>query len=240
MFGVRNYLGKRFQSLSVTPVNDIKDMANMLQSGGFGLSNIYENIENRAQFEDILKTYIDAVNKEPEDVDLLVLYFAGQGVQGLPRKLAKKRRLGIFLDRVGISHDIALVTGNESLFPVAKLQTILADLNSRVKRKVIILDCRFAKRRRSRAATDSFVIAEDSYNRMPDIQESPYDWDVPTVSEESLDKLTTMFTIYPTIEEGTPLQAVDSHPGRTNGFLTGCLLNILRDVQRPLIEELPR
>ncbi len=42
------------------------------------------------------------------------------------------------------------------------------------------------------------------------------------------------------IEEGTPIQAVDSHPKRTNGFLTGCLLNVLQDFQRPLIEELPR
>ena len=68
-------------------------------------------------------------------------------LQGLPRKLARKRRLGVFLDRVGISHDLALVTGNESLFPVAKLQTILAELNSKVKRKVLVLDIRFAKQR---------------------------------------------------------------------------------------------
>ncbi len=205
MFGVRNYLGKRFQSLSVTPFNDVKDMANVLQQGGFGVNNLYENVESRAAFEDILKTYVDAVNKEPEDVDLLVLYFAGQGVQGLPRKLARKRRLGIFLDRIGISHDLALVTSNESLFPVAKLQTILAGLNAKVRRKVIVLDCRFAKRRRSRIMANlnnnegnngSNAFAVD--NAEDFIQESPYDWDVPTVSEESLDKLTTMFTIYPT------------------------------------------
>ena len=61
--------------------------------------------------------------------------------------MARKRRLGVFLDRVGISHDLALVTGNESLFPVAKLQTILAELNSKVKRKVLVLDIRFAKQR---------------------------------------------------------------------------------------------
>ncbi len=67
-------------------------------------------------------------------------------MQGLPHKLEQKRRLGIFLDRVGISHDLALVTKNETLFPVSKLQTILAELNSKVKRKVIILDCRLATR----------------------------------------------------------------------------------------------
>ena len=76
------------------------------------------------------------------------MYFAGQGVQGLPRKLARKRRLGIFLDRVGISHDLALVAEDETLFPVAKMQTVLAGLHARVKRKVVILDCRLGKRGR--------------------------------------------------------------------------------------------
>ncbi len=76
-----------------------------------------------------------------------MFYYAGLGVQGLPRKLARRRRLGIFLDRVGISHDLALVTSNESLFPVAKLQTILAELNAKVKRKVLILDIRVAKQK---------------------------------------------------------------------------------------------
>jgi len=51
-----------------------------------------------------------------------LLYFAGRGVQGLPQRLARKRRLGIFLDRVGISHDLALVAADETLLPVAKLQ----------------------------------------------------------------------------------------------------------------------
>ena len=89
------------------------------------------------------------VSCSPSSADILFLYFAGLGVQGLPKKLAKKRRLGIFLDRVGISHDLALVTANETLFPVAKLQTILASLNARVKRKVIILDIRLVKKRYS-------------------------------------------------------------------------------------------
>ena len=85
-----------------------------------------------------------AVNEETlTHLSILIL-------QGLPRKLARKRRLGVFLDRVGISHDLALVTGNESLFPVAKLQTILAELNSKVKRKVLVLDIRFAKQREAK------------------------------------------------------------------------------------------
>jgi hypothetical protein len=48
---------------------------------------------------------------------------------------------------VGISHDLALVTSNETIFPVAKLQTMLAELNTKVKRKVLILDIRMAKQR---------------------------------------------------------------------------------------------
>ena len=32
------------------------------------------------------------------------------------------------------------------------------------------------------------------------VQESEYDWNVPTIAEESLDRLTTMFTIYPVYE----------------------------------------
>ena len=109
LFGVRNYLGKDFKSLSVSPQNDIKDMSTLLTVGGFGVANTYENIQSSQYFEDIVKAYVETVNKEPEDVDLLVVYFAGQGVQGLPKKLAKKRKIGIFLDRVGISHDLAMV-----------------------------------------------------------------------------------------------------------------------------------
>jgi hypothetical protein len=77
----------------------------------------------------------------------LVFYFAGQATNGLPKALTRKRELGMFLDRVGILHDLALVTEDESCFPVAKLQSILALLSGRVKRKLIILDCRIAKPR---------------------------------------------------------------------------------------------
>ena len=76
--------------------------------------------------------------------DVLVLYFCGQGIRGLPSRLVKKRRLGIFLDRVGVLHDLALVLADESIFPVAKLQTMMTSLHSKVERKVLILDCRLA------------------------------------------------------------------------------------------------
>ena len=68
MFSVRNYIGQNFKSLSVNPLNDIKDMTTMLQLGGFGLGNTYENVPSRQHFEDILKSYVEAVNKEPEDI----------------------------------------------------------------------------------------------------------------------------------------------------------------------------
>ncbi|XP_059087881.1 uncharacterized protein LOC131884201 isoform X2 [Tigriopus californicus] len=250
LFGNRNYLGRDFKSLSVTPLNDIKDMTTMLSVGGFGLSNIYENIPSRQHLEDILKAFVEAINKEPEEIELLVLYFSGLGVQGLPKKLAQKRRLGVFLDRVGISHDLALATGNETLFPVAKLQTILCTLNAKVKRKLVILDIRIADNSKGRSmrrqmSLDPFATQnhfDGGTFGMEDqvITESDFDWDVPIIGEESIDKLPTMFTIYPSIDEYGSVAVADSHPRRTNGFLTGCLINVLKDYARLSIEDLPR
>jgi hypothetical protein len=68
MVGIRNYLGKEYKSLSVTPVNDIKDMTTALAAGGFGLGNTYENIESKQHFEDVVRAYVTAVNKEPEEI----------------------------------------------------------------------------------------------------------------------------------------------------------------------------
>lgn len=41
------------------------------------------------------------------------------------------------------------------------------------------------------------------------------------------------------VEEIVSLAACDSHPKRTNGFLTGCLLNVLKDYTKPTVEEIP-
>jgi hypothetical protein len=94
-------------------------------------------------------TLQDCINKDffVFILDLLIFFFAGKALQGLPRRLAKKQDLGIFMDRIGIIHDLALVTGNESLFPVSKIQKILSELNPKVKRKLLILDCRISKPR---------------------------------------------------------------------------------------------
>ena len=44
------------------------------------------------------------------------------------------------------------------------------------------------------------------------------------------------------IEDDVGVVAMDSHPKRTNGFLTGCLQSVLTNTvySKPYIEELPR
>ena len=34
-------------------------------------------VNSAVQFEEILQSYIDAVNREPEEVDIIVFYFSG-------------------------------------------------------------------------------------------------------------------------------------------------------------------
>ena len=58
-------------------------MDHPVQDGGFGLENTYEDVGSREHFEEILRTYVDAVNKEPEEIEMLVFYYAGLGIQGL-------------------------------------------------------------------------------------------------------------------------------------------------------------
>ena len=65
-----------------------------------------------------------------------------------------------------------------------------------------------------------------------------YDWDVDPIREDSLDKLTTMLTIYPRLELGVSSVACDSHPKKTHGFLTGCLLSVLAENSMVSLEEL--
>ena len=61
--------------------------------GGYGTENTFENVgevsqttdmwctwiqvNSAVQFEEILQSYIDAVNREPEEVDIIVFYFSG-------------------------------------------------------------------------------------------------------------------------------------------------------------------
>lgn len=57
--------------MSVTPVNDVKDMSTLLRSHGFALGNVYESVKSRQDFEDTLKAYVETVNKDPEDIGML-------------------------------------------------------------------------------------------------------------------------------------------------------------------------
>ena len=50
------------------------------------------------------------------------------------------------------------------------------------------------------------------------------------------------FIFPPRAEERTSIIAMDSHPKRTNGFLTGCMVNLINQypAQSPNIEDLSR
>ena len=118
----RSYLGRRWPALSANPTNDLKDMESLLRRGGYATHNIYENVSSAANFEEILSSFVEAVNKEDETIDIIVFYFSGYGVVGEPDRLAAKKSFNIFTDRPGLIYDAALVQCNESLVPVAGLQ----------------------------------------------------------------------------------------------------------------------
>ena len=53
------------------------------------------------------------------------------------------------------------------------------------------------------------------------------DWELPKIPEEATEKLHSMFILQTTVlDSQVILKAVDSHPRRMNGFLTGCLLQV--------------
>ena len=53
------------------------------------------------------------------------------------------------------------------------------------------------------------------------------DWELPKIPEEATEKLHSMFILQTTVVDSQViLKAVDSHPRRMNGFLTGCLLQV--------------
>ena len=75
-------------------------------------------------------------------LDIMIFFYAGLAVKGIPNQLLMKKQHGMILDRVGILHELALVMEDESLVPVSKIQNTLLKLNTQVKRIVLILDCR--------------------------------------------------------------------------------------------------
>lgn len=53
------------------------------------------------------------------------------------------------------------------------------------------------------------------------------DWELPKIPEEATEKLHSMFLLQTSVvDPQVILKAVDSHPRRMNGFLTGCLLQV--------------
>ena len=105
-------------------------------------------------------------------IELLVVYYSGVVVKSESKQFARKRNLGLVLDRVGLLNDLAFVMKDESLYPVAKLQLLLAKLNGMIKRKLLIIDGRLLTK------TDIQI-------------------EIPIIPEESLDGLSTIYTIYP-------------------------------------------
>ena len=261
----RNYLGKQWNNLSANPSNDIKDLESLLRRGGYGTDNTYENVSSAANFEEILQSYIDVVNKEGESIDIIVFYFAGYGLFGEPEKLRAKKAFNIFTDREGLLYDSALVMCNESLVPVAKMQIMISQLSPRVKRKMIIIDKRISSfppkmdplspeellNKTLMRATSTFSGYNDilPYSRSLSSTQSSlaserssfnFDWDLPKIPEETTERLSSMFILFTSLTDPQViLKAVDSHPRKMNGFLTGCLLQVLTE-HTPNIQDIPK
>ena len=161
------------KSLSITPINDIKDMLGLLEkSDTYGLENTYEDVESKNDLNDLFESYVESLNKFPEEIELLVIYYSGLVVKSEPEKFTRKRNFGLILDRVGLLNNLAFVNKDESLYPVANLQLLLAKSNSMVKRKLLIIDGRL-------------------------ITKNDLQIDFPVIPEKCLDSLSTIYTIYP-------------------------------------------
>ena len=118
------------------------------------------------------------------------------------------------LDRVGLCRDLALVLEDESLYPLSKLQIQLSNLNANIRRKVIIIDGRLFHKR-------------------------GLQFEFSSIPEGFIDKSASIFTIYPEVDVQHKVVEMDSHPSRTNGFLSGCLIDALKNGSIS-IEDLPR
>jgi len=57
------------------------------------------------------------------------------------------------------------------------------------------------------------------------------EWKVPLMSEAALEKLSSIYTIHCRMYEPDVI-AMDSHPTRNNGFLTGCLINAVGKIDK--------
>ena len=65
-----NYDGKKIhKSLSITPINDIKDMMSLLEKNAeYGLQNTYEDVESNGNLNDIFEGYMESLNRSSEEI----------------------------------------------------------------------------------------------------------------------------------------------------------------------------
>ena len=130
--------------------------------------------------------------------DLLIFFYSGLAVKGTPKKILLKKQHGMFLDRVGILHDLALVMKDESLVAVSEIQNNLLKLTNQVKRIVMIMDCRV---RSSRYVCYFFILS--FFNDIAFFKICffffrfrKFEWDLPVLAEASLERLPCMYTIF--------------------------------------------
>ena len=129
--------------------------------------------------------------------DLLIFFYSGLAVKGTPKKILLKKQHGMFLDRVGILHDLALVMKDESLVAVSEIQNNLLKLTNQVKRIVMIMDCRV---RSSRYVCYflfyHFLIILHFLRYVFFFRFRKFEWDLPVLAEASLERLPCMYTIF--------------------------------------------
>ena len=76
------------KSLSITPINDIKDMLGLLEkSDTYGLENTYEDVESKNDLNDLFESYVESLNKFPEEIELLVIYYSGKDLYQVQEKI---------------------------------------------------------------------------------------------------------------------------------------------------------
>ena len=76
------------KSLSITPINDIKDMLGLLEKfDTYGLENTYEDVESKNDLNDLFESYVESLNKFPEEIELLVIYYSGKDLYQVQEKI---------------------------------------------------------------------------------------------------------------------------------------------------------
>ena len=68
-----------FENVSIRPSSSFKMYLQVFRNDNAieGCTVHFIQVNSAVQFEEILQSYIDAVNREPEEVDIIVFYFSG-------------------------------------------------------------------------------------------------------------------------------------------------------------------